>query len=122
MRPQHTPAPWIVGDTNHGKQRVLIDAMDGDPTLGYSRWRGFIEVNGAKDDPVAGSKVMRANAALIVTAPYLLEFVAEFMDTYEAGSSARTDDLIQHIAAQQERMKALYLRSRALHAKATGEF
>jgi hypothetical protein len=60
---------YTKGKLAVGKQEdcsVLIDAPNGDATLGSSAWYGIAAVYGCEDDPYVGDKVMLANAARLV--------------------------------------------------------
>ena len=40
MNKQHTPGPWTIGKVSHKKQRVDIDSLHADQTVGHQTWRG----------------------------------------------------------------------------------
>ena len=70
---KHTPGPWSVGEVSHKKQRVDIDSLHADQTVGHHTWRGLARAYGCEDMPVEGTAAMLANARLIAAAPELLE-------------------------------------------------
>jgi hypothetical protein len=74
---KHTTGPWSVGKVSHKKQRVDIDSLHADQTVGHQTWRGLARAYGCKDMPAEGTAAMLANARLIAAAPELLEALQE---------------------------------------------
>ena len=70
---KHTPGPWTIGKVSHKKQRVDIDSLHADQTVGHQTWRGLARAYGCEDMPAEGTAAMLANARLIAAAPELLE-------------------------------------------------
>ena len=70
---KHTLGPWSVGEVSHKKQRVDIDSLHADQTVGHQTWRGLARAYGCKDMPAEGTAAMLANARLIAAAPELLD-------------------------------------------------
>ena len=81
---KHIPGPWSIGEVSHKKQRVDIDSLHADPTLGHQEWHGLARVYGSKEMPEEGSATMLANARLIAAAPDLLAALEALLD-YENG-------------------------------------
>ena len=77
---KHTPGPWSVGEVSHRKQRVDIDSLHADQTLGHQTWRGLARAYGCEDMPAEGTAAMLANARLIAAAPELLEALQSVLD------------------------------------------
>ena len=73
----HTPGPWSIGEVSREKQRVDIDSLHADQTLGHQTWRGLARAYGCEDMPAEGTAAMLANARLIAAAPELLEALRE---------------------------------------------
>ena len=104
---KHTPGPWSVGEVSHKKQRVDIDSLHADQTVGHQTWRGLARAYGCEDMPAEGTAAMLANARLIAAAPELLEALELLVDNpYREGTES--DERLRRIA-------------RAAIAKATGE-
>ncbi len=100
---KHTPGPWSVGEVSHKKQRVDIDSLHGDQTVGHQTWRGLARAYGCEDMPAEGTAAMLANARLIAAAPELLEALKVLVENGGIGPEQMFHD------------------ARAAIAKATGE-
>ena len=100
---KHTPGPWSVGEVSHKKQRVDIDSLHADQTVGHQTWRGLARAYGCEDMPAEGTAVMLANARLIAAAPELLEALKVLVENGGIGPEQMFHD------------------ARAAIAKATGE-
>ena len=72
---KHTPGPWSVGEVSHKKQRVDIDSLHADQTVGHQTWRGLARAYGCEDMPAEGTAAMLANARLIAAAPTMYEYI-----------------------------------------------
>ena len=107
---KHTPGPWSVGKVSHKKQRVDIDSLHADQTLGHQTWRGLARAYGCEDMPAEGTAVMLANARLIAAAPELLEALEQMVSVF-------LDTEGRHGESENDAMDA----ARAAIAKATGE-
>ena len=103
---KHTPGPWSVGEVSHKKQRVDIDSLHADQTVGHQTWRGLARAYGCEDMPAEGTAVMLANARLIAAAPELLEALVAALKLIE---------IVMPIEGDVTR------KARAAIAKATGE-
>ena len=103
---KHTPGPWSVGEVSHKKQRVDIDSLHADQTVGHQTWRGLARAYGCEDMPAEGTAVMLANARLIAAAPELLEALERIV---------ASDPTHTHFAT------LAISEARAAIAKATGE-
>ena len=102
---KHTPGPWSVGEVSHKKQRVDIDSLHADQTLGHQTWRGLARAYGCEDMPAEGTAAMLANARLLAAAPELLEALQSVLDN----------------CLDSEGLCAAHAKARAAIAKATGE-
>lgn len=80
---KHTPGPWTIGKVSHKKQRVDIDSLHADPTVGHQTWRGLARAYGCNDMPAEGTAAMLANARLIAAAPELLEAIETLVEHFE---------------------------------------
>ena len=109
---KHTPGPWSVGEVSHKKQRVDIDSLHADQTVGHQTWRGLARAYGCEDMPAEGTAVMLANARLIAAAPELLEALR--------GMQALDDEHHQRGQCDDD-VCAEVRKARAAIAKATGE-
>ena len=101
----HTQGPWSVGKVSHKKQRVDIDSLHADQTVGHQTWRGLARAYKYKDMPAEGTAVMLANARLIAAAPELLEALT---------------DCVEHMHWTQPLGEAALKKAKAAIAKATG--
>ena len=100
---KHTKGPWSVGKVSHKKQRVDIDSLHADQTVGHQTWRGLARAYGCEDMPAEGTAAMLANARLIAAAPDLLEALKVLVENGGIGPEQMFRD------------------ARAAIAKATGE-
>ena len=107
---KHTPGPWSVGEVSHKKQRVDIDSLHADQTVGHQTWRGLARAYGCEDMPAEGTAVMLSNARLIAAAPELLEALEQMVSVF-----LDTEGI--HGESENDAMDAAY----AAIAKATGE-
>ena len=105
MSTSHTPGPWTIGKVSHKKQRVDIDSLHADPTVGHHTWRGLARAYGCNDMPEEGTPAMLANARLIAAAPELLEALT---------------DCVEHMHWTQPLGEAALKKAKAAIAKATG--
>ena len=109
---KHTPGPWSVGEVSHKKQRVDIDSLHADQTVGHQTWRGLARAYGCEDMPAEGTAAMLANARLIAAAPELLEALKEAHNALELFASDESPSGQIAVAAVME--------ARAAIAKTTG--
>ena len=103
---RHTLGPWTIGNVSHKKQRVDIDSLHADPTVGHHTWRGLARAYGIEDIPAIGTAAMLANARLIAAAPELLEALT---------------DCVEHMHWTQPQGEAAWKKAKAAIVKATGE-
>ena len=100
---KHTPGPWSVGEVSHKKQRVDIDSLHADQTVGHKTWRGLARAYGCEEMPAEGTAAMLANARLIAAAPELLEALQAMVE----------ETCVNTVGG-------IHLQARAVIAKATG--
>ena len=122
---KHTPGPWSVGKVSHKKQRVDIDSLHADQTVGHQTWRGLARAYGCEDMPAEGTAAMLANARLIAAAPELLEALEELCECSQwvdeatvpkAGIEAAPQQVVVNMSVALLRLR----KARAAIAKATG--
>ena len=102
---KHSPGPWTIGKVSHKKQRVDIDSLHADQTVGHQTWRGLARAYGCEDMPAEGTVAMLANARLIAAAPELLEALA---------------DCVAYMHWTQPQGETALKKAKAVIAKATG--
>ena len=126
MNKQHTPGPWTIGKVSHKKQRVDIDSLHADPSVGHQSWRGLARAYGCNDMQAEGTAAMLANARLIAAAPELLELLQELCECPQwvdeatipkAGIDAAPQQVVINMSVGLVRLR----NARAAIAKATGE-
>ena len=113
---KHTQGPWSVGKVSYKKQRVDIDSLHADQTVGYQTWRGLARAYGCEDMPAEGTAVMLANARLIAAAPELLEACMAMIEWDD-----REKDHAVDFYKRTELCEIAFQKARAAIAKATGE-
>ncbi len=115
---KHTPGPWSVGEVSHKKQRVDIDSLHADQTVGYQTWRGLARAYGCEDMPAEGTAAMLANARLIAAAPELLEAARRVLEWFEAEDDHTK---VPDLWTRAQMCRDAELATRAAIAKATRE-
>ena len=113
---KHTPGPWSVGKVSHKKQRVDIDSLHADQTVGHQTWRGLARAYGCEDMPAEGTAAMLANARLIAAAPALLEACMAMIEWDD-----REKDHAVDFYKRTELCEIAFQKARAAITKATGE-